>query len=212
MLRSGSGSRPLARSILRLPSSNTRSTSSLAPVETRWPLVSRVCAIERRKNLAVTRHKLPTTSLQKYASSKVYVHPTPEQIAKEQEKMNTRVYERHPDKVSSVSTVRRIFHEQGEEPPEEEEEDIDMLAGVKSDLVRYYSFCYAVKHFTDYILLVESNQRNLCLRRSTSSSFNLRNGWRTSLPCNFSFNRLSGMGHQSCFIDWARSHILGEHR
>jgi hypothetical protein len=40
--------------------------------------------------------------------------------------------EAHPEEVSAVSSVHQVSHEKATEDPEE---DIDMLAGVKSDLV-----------------------------------------------------------------------------
>lgn len=47
--------------------------------------------------------------------------------------------ERHPDEVSTTSSVHEIFHEQGvdeEAQRAQREDDGDMLAGVKNDLVR----------------------------------------------------------------------------
>lgn len=136
MLRSGPpGSQPLAGSVLRFFSSNTRNASRLTSIENRWPLTLRAGAVRHPKNLGLIRHKPLTTSLQKYASTQVFVPPDPEQIAKEQALLYMQKIEPHPEAVSSVSSVRQVLHEKEEEPPEEE--DIDMLAGVKSDLVRY---------------------------------------------------------------------------
>ena len=49
----------------------------------------------------------------------------------EQKVANTEITP-HPDEVSTESSVRHVLSEEG---VEEEEKDIDMLAGVKSDLV-----------------------------------------------------------------------------
>ena len=40
----------------------------------------------------------------------------------------------HPAEVSTISSVHQVFHEKGVDDPEQ---DVDMLAGIKSDWVRY---------------------------------------------------------------------------
>ena len=52
---------------------------------------------------------------------------------KREERLAHAEIEPHPEDVSSGSSVRHVFHEEG---VEEKEKEIDMLAGVKSDLVR----------------------------------------------------------------------------
>ena len=44
----------------------------------------------------------------------------------------------HPDQVSTTSSVHPVFHEQGVKDPEE---DVDMLADIKSDLVGQIQLC-----------------------------------------------------------------------
>lgn len=53
--------------------------------------------------------------------------------SQEQKDVSMLKLEPHPEEVSNVSSVHQVFHEKGEEDPEP---DIDMLAGVKSDIVR----------------------------------------------------------------------------
>ena len=83
----------------------------------------------RPTSLALTTFEPFTTSLQRYA--------TADHIdIKHERKVAGQELEKHPNEVSSTSSVHQIFHEQGVEE-EPKEKDDDMLAGVKHDLVRH---------------------------------------------------------------------------
>ena len=49
-----------------------------------------------------------------------------------EEKLQQQKLEAHPEEVSTTSSVHQVFHEQG---VEDQERDEDMLAGVKADFV-----------------------------------------------------------------------------
>ena len=73
-------------------------------------------------------------ALQRYATT---THPGPgtpyDHIDKKHEaKVANKEIESHPEEVSTHSSVRYVL---GEEGVEDKESDVDMLAGVKSDLV-----------------------------------------------------------------------------
>ena len=85
-------------------------------------------AIRPPTSLALTTFKPFTTSLQRYATADHIDIKHEKRVASEE-------LEKHPDEVSSTSSVHQIFHEQGVEDQPKEKED-DMLAGVKHDLVR----------------------------------------------------------------------------
>lgn len=80
----------------------------------------------RPSSLALTTYKPFTTSLQRYQTSNTLDPKHEKEVAKEP-------LERHPDQVSSVSSVHQVFHERGVKETEDKGED--MLAGVKGDLV-----------------------------------------------------------------------------
>jgi len=72
--------------------------------------------------------------LQRYATSVPTGPGTPfDHIDKKHEgKVAKKPLEPHPDDVSPASSVRHVL---GEEGVEDKEKDVDMLAGVKADLV-----------------------------------------------------------------------------
>ena len=83
-------------------------------------------------NVAVTTFKPFSTSIQRYAGPFDHVDKKHEDVV-EHEKL-----EAHPDQVSTTSSVHQIFHEQG---VEDKEKDEDMLAGVWSDWVGHCCHC-----------------------------------------------------------------------
>ena len=123
MLRSGPAC-SLARASLRFPT--PRHASHLAKYSPR-PVTPRIQNLKRSQNLALVTYRPLTTSLQRHAAA---ISDKEAQIEKEVQKEELVP---HPEEVTSTSTVHQVFHEKG---VQEEEEDIDMLAGVKSDLVR----------------------------------------------------------------------------
>ena len=94
--------------------------------------------------------------------------------------------EAHPEEVSAVSSVHQVFAEKGVEEPEQEE---DMLAGVKADLVSF--LCLASLGNALMTGAVENYKGYLRARRGSERSPRDRNGRRASLPCYLAFNRLS---------------------
>ena len=117
MIRSGAAG-PLARALKAarppLRASTRPSARSPAPL--------------RPSRLALTAFKPFTTSLQRYQTADHIDVKHEKQVAKTP-------LERHPDEVSTTSSVHEIFHEQGVDESEAKEKDEDMLAGVKHDLV-----------------------------------------------------------------------------
>ena len=82
-------------------------------------------------SLALTIHKPPNHSLQRFAST---LEPVSLVDHKAEEKVAKKKIEPHPEEVSVDSSVHQVFHEKG---TNDEEEDIEMLAGVWSDIVSH---------------------------------------------------------------------------
>lgn len=122
----------LARSTLRFIASSNRRTSSLAIANALKASTSRTQSFSRSCSLALTVHKPWSHSLQRFAST---INPADQVDQKSEKKVANEVIESHPEEVSVDSSVRQIFHEKGT-PDEDEEEDVEMLADVYSDIVR----------------------------------------------------------------------------
>lgn len=116
MIRSGAAG-PMA-SILRAVRPSLRASIKPHPTSP---------ATLRPSRLALTNYKPFTTSLQRY---QIADHPD----NKHDKDVAKTPLERHPEEVSTTSSVHQVFHEQGVED-EGREKDEDMLAGVKHDLV-----------------------------------------------------------------------------
>ena len=82
--------------------------------------------------MSMTAFKPFSTSLQRYAS------PYDKVDTKHEDQVEHEKLEAHPDQVSTTSSVHQIFHEQG---VEDREKDEDMLAGVWSDWVSISCLC-----------------------------------------------------------------------
>ena len=91
-------------------------------------------SLRRPSRLAINPHKPISAALQRYATTVPTGPGTPfDHIDKKHEQEVAKSpLEPHPDEVSVDSSVRHVFREEG---VENKEDDIDMLAGVKSDLV-----------------------------------------------------------------------------
>lgn len=83
-----------------------------------------------RTPFALVPHKPFSTSLQRYATHPG--NPFDKIDKKHEEAVEHEKIVPHPEEVSATSTVHEVFHEKG---VAEEEQDEDMLAGVKADFV-----------------------------------------------------------------------------
>lgn len=93
-------------------------------------------SLRRPSSLALNPHKPISAALQRYATSVPTGSGTPfDHIDKKHEKKVAKsTIEPHPSDISSSSSVRHVL---GEEGVEDKERDVDMLAGVKADLVGF---------------------------------------------------------------------------
>ncbi|KAI9673229.1 MAG: hypothetical protein M1817_003092 [Caeruleum heppii] len=83
----------------------------------------------RSKSLALRPYQLTRLSLQRYATTPT--SPVDHVDAKRESRIAEKELSADPELVSTDSSVRHVFREEGVEQPER---DIDMLAGIKSDL------------------------------------------------------------------------------
>ena len=160
MWRSGSAA-SLSRASLRYASSTTsRIPSKLARGSTLQKQAPRFLASgsQDRPPLALVPHKSFSTSIQRYSTNPG--NPLDKIDKKHEEEVEREKLEVHPDEVSATSSVHEVFHEKG---VPDEEKDIDMLAGIKSDLVRAFS-----SPNLPHALITgatENHKGNLCFRR-----------------------------------------------
>ena len=85
------------------------------------------------RSLALSLYKPTGSALVRYASNATKP-PGNEQIdTKHEAEIGQRVMRAHPERVSSESTTHPLFHEIVDAP---EQPDPDMMAGIRSDLVR----------------------------------------------------------------------------
>ena len=134
MLRSG-GAASLSRASHRYVScTGARTISSLTCASTLQKQKSRFIGVRNPNPLALVAHKPFTTSLQRYATHPG--NPFDKIDKKHEEEVEYEKIVPHPEEVTATSSVHEIFHEKG---VEEVEEDEDMLAGVKADLVSFLS-------------------------------------------------------------------------
>jgi len=133
MLRKGAA-RSLGRSSLKPVTSTSRNSCTLLPLNARTTNTSLAVSRRHPSKLALNPHKPISAALQRYATSVPTGPGTPfDHIDKKTEgKVAKAVIEPHPSGVSPSSSVRHIV---GEEGVEDKERDVDMLAGVKADLV-----------------------------------------------------------------------------
>ena len=132
MLRSG-GAASLSRAALRyISSTSARTTSNLAYASHLQQQTPRLTGAQNRAALALVPHKPFSTSLQRYSTHPG--NPYDKINTKHEEVVEHEKIEAHPEEVSAVSSVHQVFQEKG---VEEEEQDEDMLAGVKADFVGF---------------------------------------------------------------------------
>ena len=110
--------------------------------------------IQTRAPLLSVPHKHFSTSLQRFAAQSD--HPYDKIDKKHEEVLEHEKIKPHPDEVSATSSVHEVFHEQGVEEPEKEE---DVLADLKSDLVWFP--CPASINDALMTGVVESCQRDI---------------------------------------------------
>ena len=91
---------------------------------------SRVLSFGSRQPLSLALHKPASLSLRRYASTGSPIEGADTKLEKQAAKEKL---EKHPESVSVASSVRQVFHEEG--VPDEEKSE-DMMAGIKSDMVR----------------------------------------------------------------------------
>ena len=123
MLRSG-GARAFARYAANSPLCSELANTS---IRTRLHSLAHQSRVRAPSKLALSPFRPCSLALQRYAST---VDPLSQ---RSEDKTGNTELEHHPEAVSTESSVRHVFHEEG---VEEQEKDVDMLAGIKSDLVR----------------------------------------------------------------------------
>ncbi|KAK4695059.1 hypothetical protein P7C71_g2621, partial [Lecanoromycetidae sp. Uapishka_2] len=129
MLRSGRTS-TLGRSFLRfVPSTSSRTTTSLSRANTTRQIVWLQSSLHKPSSLALAIYKPFSTSLQRHATNPG--NPFDKVDKKHEEDVEHEVLQPEPEQVSTTSSVHQVFHEKATEEPEKDE---DMLAGVKADL------------------------------------------------------------------------------
>ncbi|KAL9128312.1 MAG: hypothetical protein Q9217_002990 [Psora testacea] len=129
LLRSGQAAH--LRSTFRyLSTAPARNTTNLARLNGLRPPIPRISEPRKPMTLALANHQPRNISLQRYQSTTASPY---DHIDKKHEDAAAREkIEPQPEAVSSTSSVHQVFHEQGVEDPEQE---ADVLAGVKEDLV-----------------------------------------------------------------------------
>ena len=63
--------------------------------------------------------------------------PPEQEVRKHEKELQKGHIDPHPEEVSPDSTTHQVFHEKG---VPEAEEDVDMMAGIRGDLVRCQGF------------------------------------------------------------------------
>ena len=131
MLRNGAA-RLLARSNAKLPTSLLRNSCTLSPIKTKTTSNAFAIGFIRPSGLAVSLYKPVTAISFRYATTAPTGPGFDRPDKKLEEKVATSEIKPHPEAVSTDSSVRHILREEG---VDDVERDVDMLAGVKSDLV-----------------------------------------------------------------------------
>ena len=131
MLRTGAP-RALKRSILNAKPSNTQAGSPNASSKLPSYSKARSVSFKRSSRLALSLHKPASTALLRYGFHTA--GPRHDEVdIKHEKELRGKKLKPHPERVSETSTVHPVFSEVG---VPEEEQDVDMMAGLRSDLVR----------------------------------------------------------------------------
>jgi hypothetical protein len=116
---------------------HTKPTSTIRPLSTSSVLKSQLRVRSNASTssaiLALSIRRPASNALVRFAST-VAANPYDKINAKAENKIGSKELEKNPEEVSVGSSVRHVLHEEGVEAPER---DVDMLAGVKSDLVSH---------------------------------------------------------------------------
>ena len=115
-------------------SSPVRSELASASLQARLHSLARQSRVKAPSKLALLPFRPCSLALQRYAST---IDPLSQ---RSEDKTGNTELEHHPEAVSTESSVRHVFREEG---VDEQEKDVDMLAGIKSDLVRTISLLWS---------------------------------------------------------------------
>ena len=121
MLRNGA-TRSLTKSLFKFTTANLHSQIRAT---------TRIACVSKARLPALVAYQPASKPLRWYASTH-QTTPVDHVDKKSEAKVAKFELEHHPEIVSAESSVHPVFHEVG---VEDQEKDIDMLAGVKSDLV-----------------------------------------------------------------------------
>ena len=132
MYRSGRAASLSPSSLRHALSTTTRTTSSLARSYLLKKQAPQNLVLRKPRTVALTLCRPLSTSLQRYATHPG--NPFDKIDKKHEEALEREELEQHPEEVSATSSTHHVFSEKG---VEEREPDIDMLAGVKADLVGF---------------------------------------------------------------------------
>ena len=137
MLRTGAV-RSVAHSFVKATTPVSRTNLVQSVLKRQLYTNAKTSSFRSASTVALTLHKPQTKALLRYSSSNVKDEPPYDHInAKQEDKYAHEKMEVHPESVSAQSSVRSVS---GEEGVEEQEKDVDMMAGVKADLVRSRPF------------------------------------------------------------------------
>ena len=190
MLRSGA--RCISRALrpsASIPQLTSRHASSR--------LYSSLKARPATNKLALSVYKPLPTALLRYASTAV---PGDDIDLKREEKIGEKKMRAHPERVSAESTTHPMFHEVA---TKDDEENVDMMAGIRQDLVRNDSRAKR-QNIHNLIPFIENDQEHIHPRRSPPRCPLSRHGRCHPIPRNIAVNRLSSMGSQPRRSAWGR--------
>lgn len=131
MLTARALSRTVSRSAALLSHSKPANASTKLCISSK----ARLSSYRSPRNLALALYKPGTSALVRYASSSSNPPGVEDIDAKREEKIGQKVMRAHPERVSSESTTHPPFHEIVDNNAEKE---VDMMAGIRHDLVRQY--------------------------------------------------------------------------
>lgn len=108
-----------------------------------------------------------------------------------------------PDSVSSTSTVTPIFGDQKTNTPIKEANDVDMLAGLTSDLVSPND---PKLECTVLSFQIEDSERYIPFARCPEGGVLYWYGGSRSIRCHYSFHFIPCLGAQIFIITWIGIH------